>query len=611
MNTVYDNLVFQKENTKVIFYGFVPVSRETKAENIPSALKAYTDDTSIDTDFIPLSDLRKFQNSDLVRDTDITARVKEIEYNNSLEAPYGNATINLEMSLHEALRLLHGRPVESASFSAEVKGVIPDSERVSRYIKTGGWLAIYEKETCTFFGVITNIFTELAVNNGIRQNNVTLTCNNFMYPLFNSEIKQTLSKDVSVKDVNPACIFTIADYSQGFLAVIKDTFKIKGADNPAEVLQDVIRAIVHQKLPVNVTGVSNARLGDYIHVYDGSYASMYDSFFYGSDADVIKGVPLSYFASTSANNITQFQLLAQMFSFSPDLIEMFAFIQPLAVDARTNVLEKVLGARLCFMYRFKPAYPLYPPTKAGLERYRLKNEGVPAVVEPTISESYFGDFKRSKLPSAEPTHYILSTLCLIEFTINYSESEHVNAVFVEQAFTSGNAHLQNFFRKDARPVLNVKDINRHGLRAMSFHTPFVSNKEDSADIKTRNRNSANALAERLFHNVGNNNEFCTGILTFIDNGELSKDTLFFEGCMIGEWIEINLGADDFFTAYIMGATVNMSRDDNKSVRTITLEYERGSFNGNVAVFTPSQFIEETVKEARKANNFLTVTLGDE
>ena len=247
--------------------------------------------------------------------------------------------------------------------------------------------------------------------------------------------------------------------------------------------------------------------------------------------------------------------------------------------SRSKLFVKIGGIPL-IIYRYKPVYPYAPPSQAGFKRmHRFKYGQQINVENKTDFEKFFGspNVADYQTPSLKDQVYRIDKRYITSLDISIVEDERINFTFVEGGFSNAQGHALNYFRNNASPALNKGDINRHGLRAQTMHTPFVSIDTDSEKIKNFNMQAPNALAERLFHNIGMGHTFSRGTFTV----EAPENV---EPLPVGNWVSISLpDTRILFTCYIETVNTTVSADLAGVIRHIQVY----SFSrGHVGVHAP-------------------------
>lgn len=598
-NSYSSHYSFLTDKYNVVLHGFTPLKNfETSVDDSvrrkdDGKLTTFTSFNSEEliTESIKLSNRFSLLSSDLLSDSDLKARVINLNYSHSLNAPYDIANFTLEMSLPELLKSMHGTPINAFSFN--------QNTLLSRFIRTGGWVSILQNDRLVFFGNIDSFSSSLSFAGDLITQSVQVSCVSWVNNLMHSEIRQTSQKKEGLlSQVSPSAIIKSNDLKEGFLKVLVKNLNLGGEGNePAQMLEDMIKALAHHKLPRGLVGGKiNERLGDYIEVMDGTPSSLISTqyFNYSSQADQIKGNILAKYQSFTSNGISHWELIEQIFQGLPSIIELFAFTQPLQSEPK-NALERSLGGKLCVMYRYKPCNPTYPPTANGLNRLLKRRTGIASKSATTNSELFFGEFK-------ETNYFEIDVKTVIDFSFSYSEGEHINCVFIEAPYVNGDAHNSNIFRANASPIMNIGDVNRHGLKIFSTTTPFFANSSDTPAIKSFNQNSSNALAERIYHSMGMGHEFCTGSITV--NVPYTEE---FSSLNAGLWIKMKLGyltEETEFTAYLESVNTSIQNNGDTLTKEITYSFSRGSFGNNVVLFEPNQFVIDKTENERKDNEEL-------
>ena len=490
-----------------------------------------------------------------------------LSFSSSITGDFGSANLTLELPYYEASQLLGGVIAHS----------LTNSNIKMRNLCTGAWVVIKEKSgrdyVGRFFGQVTAVQTSLGyVANGVPLTQVTMKIDSFYAGYMRNQLKQTMSRDDSIKELEPSAVFQAGDYSQGFLSTIKESFK---GQNPATILADVINALGGHKLPASLARFNDYPVGLALRVCDGSYDSMNKFGLKGSDIDVIKGKIMTLYQGASSNNITHHETIMQMFNSAPQLFEYFAILVPMTKRELSNVSKSKLFSRLggipVIIYRYKPVYPYAPPTSAGFDSmYRLKYNRVNEVKNKTDFEKFFGSPQPANYYSQTGQVYRIEERYVTSLDLSIVEDERINFVFVEGGFSNAQGHALNYFRNNASPTLNKSDINRHGLRAQAMHTPFVSLDTDPETIKNFNMQAPNALAERLFHNIGMGHTFSRGSFTV----EAPESI---EPVPVGNWVSIGLTDTDLsFTCYIEAINTTVSADLNGIIRHVSVySFSRG------------------------------------
>jgi len=532
---------------------------------------------------------------------DLSAYCTSVTFSESLSGAYGGATLTLELPFADALKLLGGTVAGTA------RHLRRDNPALTlRNLCTGGWLVIKQATAGgdligRFFGQVTRIDNRLQyLESGAPLRVVNMVVDNFYAGFMRNQLKQTMSRDDSISELEPSAVFQTSDYTQGFLSAIQQSFK---AQAPAETLSKVVFALGGHKLPASLTRFADQPLGAYIQVCDGSLEEMRKYGLKGADVDVIKGKIMTLYQGAFSNNITHHETIQQMFNAAPQLIEYFATLVPLTPRELAQVSKskvyKRLGGVPVIIYRYKPVYPYAPPSAAGFNKLTRFKYGVDRVVSSrTDCEEFFGDMPPQDF--GEGQSYLIDDKYITALEYEVNEDDRINYTFVEGAFSNAQGHALNYVRNNASPALNKVDVNRHGLRAMSMHTPFVSVASDPDEIKAFNMRAPNALAERLFHNTAAGHNFATGTFTVehdIAENHLKNTRESLLCAPSGNWVTFNLHiseSDDVkFTCYVDTVQTNITADATGIVMSITqYSFTRGHIGVQAPEFDLSKYQAE-------------------
>lgn len=561
----------------------------------------------------------------------LTDLLTVINVSKMIEPPYESLSLTLTLNPAELHRLTTG----VANYSS-VSGT--DSRSDTRFIRnlcTGAWVVLSQKtkgltedertfNNMAFLGKITNVNISMMVDeNGLPIYTVGMTAMSFYQPLFTNEIKQTLSRDESISDITSSAIFKSVDFSYGFLKALINDFSLKPDIPVAELLAQVCDALMDYRVPLK----SGIRLKDIVQVVNGSKEDMNNLRLAGSDADVIFGKLLTSYQGSAVNNMTHDNVVRQMFQPLSSIIEIIATCVPyhasMQLSAKAAETLKELGVVPVIIFRYKPVYPLAPPTSKGLETLHANMSRAKRSFGETRSESFFGDMptinletdmlaqlsatnQRTTALGAEAVNRynwntpirLVAKEQISGFQYVADDSQHINYVFCENAFSNGQAQNYNFARNHVRPVLNKRDINRSGLRSLSVQTPFLARGTDKEEMRKRNLAAAEAIAERLFHTIGMGHQFVAGTMSIIGIPDHIP---------VGTWVVVPDMLDGAnFCAYVTGVNTVMVGDNVREVNT-TITFERGHYGIHAPLFDDEELMRP---EVSINDNFLKSIDGD-
>ena len=549
---------------------------------------------------------------------ELTDLISVINVSKMLEPPYESLSLTLTVNPVELHRLTAG----TANYSA-ISGSDSNSDvRFIRNLCTGSWVVLSQKtkglaedersfNNMAFLGKITNVNVTMMVGeSGLPIYTVSMSAMSFYQPLFTNEIKQTLSRDKSISDITSSAIFKSVDFSYGFLKAILNDFSLKPDVPVADLLAQVCDALMDYRVPIK----SGLRLKDIVQVVNGSKEDMAKLRLGGSDADVIYGKLLASNQGYAANNMTHDSVIRQMFQPLPTMIELIATCLPyhesMQLSAKAADTLKTLGVVPVIIYRYRPVYPLAPPTSKGLETLHANMSRANRSFGETRSEAFFGDMptinletdmlaqlsatnQRTTALGAEAVNRynwntpirLVAKEQVSGFQYTSDDGRHINYVFCEQAFSNGQAQNYNFARNHVRPVLNKRDINRSGLRSLSVHTPFLARGTDKEEMRKRNLAAAEAIAERLFHTIGMGHQFVSGTMTIIGIPDHIP---------VGTWMVVPDMLDGVtFCAYVVGVNTVMVGDNVREVNT-TITFERGHYGIHAPLFDDEELMRPEV-----------------
>jgi|13_taG_2_1085334.scaffolds.fasta_scaffold00118_25 hypothetical protein len=554
------------------------------------------------TDPLRFDDSNRF-NSEGFSPLDLAEYCTSVSFTESLSGTYGGADITLELPFADALKLLGG------VVAGAQRHLLRDNTALTlRNLCTGGWVVIKQATAAgdlvgRFFGQVTRVSNRLAYGaDGKPLRVVNITADNFYAGFMRNQLKQTMSRDDNLKEIEPSAVFRAADYRDGFLKAIKDSFK---AQAPAVILNQVIQALGGHKLPASLVRFADMPVSTFIFVCDGSFDDMQKYGLKGADVDVIKGKIMSLFQGATSNNVTHHEVIMQMFNALPQLFEYFALFVPmtpreLSKSHRSGTFKRLGGVPL-IIYRYKPVYPYAPPSASGFNALTRFKYGVDSKVQSkTACESFFGDMPPVR--AGDGQSYMIDSTHLTALEYGVSEDDRINFTFVEGAFSSAQGHALNYFRNDASPAINKTDINRHGLRAQSMHTPFVSVDSDPDEIKAFNMRAPNALAERLFHNIAMGHTFTAGTFR-VEHDIAARHLLNARAALhcvpVGNWVTFKLpiseAADPLYTCYIEAVTTAVSADVLGIVTSVsTYQFTRGHIGVHAPEFDTDKYEAESL-----------------
>jgi len=508
----------------------------------------------------------------------------QLSYRQSTSGMYGNAEITLELPFAEAMKRLGG----VAPAKAERHLRTDPSSQVLRNLSTGAWIVIKEKRRDQdslgrFFGQVTQVRHRLQYFAAGPIRVVSITVGHYYRAFMTNQLKQTLSTDDSIKNIDKSAIIKLGDFREGFLKRIVESYKT--GTSLTTTLQGVISELGGCKLPKTLA--ENTRLGDVILVSDGSKDSLAAYGINGADADVIQGKIFTLFRGAYSNNITHHQVINQLFNAAPQLFEYIPLLIPItsgraraSISAGFKSIFYDLGAVPVIIYRYRPMYPPAPPTAAGIA----------AVTSVTPSgETDCGKFFNVNPKQLSEQLYEVDSQFVSSLECTVNEDARINYVFVESAISSSQGHTMNLARKDASPATHTEDINQHGLRAVSMHTPFISADEDRAAIKQFNLAAPNALAERLFHNIGMGHTFSNGSFTVEHDIQHTHTEDFVFNIPVGCWVtfpleNISETGPVKFTCYIEEVMTTLTSEQGMRRAIIVYGYSRGHIGVHAATF---------------------------
>lgn len=541
----------------------------------------------------------------------LTDALTVISVSKMIEPPYESLSLTLTLNPAELHRLTAG----VANYSSISKTDSTSDTRFIRNLCTGAWVVLSQKTkglkadessfpNMAFLGKVASVNVAMMMNeDGLPIYTVSMAAMSFYQPLFTNEIKQTLSRDKSISDITSSAIFKAADFSYGFLKALINDFSFKIDAPAADLLGQVCDALMDYRVPIK----EGLRLKDIVQVVNGSAEDMNKLRLAGSDADVILGKILNSYQGSATNNMTHDNVIRQMFQPLAPIMEIIATCVPyndkMTLSAPAAETLKELGVVPVIIYRYKPVYPLAPPTAKGLQTLydNISRKGAGLGVDGTTrSEAFFGAMPTISLETdllfntlkpkqkitaaiAEAMNYtrydlpirLVAKEQVSSFDYISDDSQHINYVFCEGAYTDGQAQNFNFARNHVRPVLNKRDINRSGLRSLSVQTPFVARGTDEEEMRKRNLAAAEAIAERLFHTVGMGHQFVSGTLTVIGSLDYIP---------VGTWMVVHDMLDGAnFCAYVIGVNTVMVGDNVRDVNT-TITFVRGHYGIHAPLF---------------------------
>lgn len=519
---------------------------------------------------------------------DLTPRVSAISFTENSQLDGGGAAITLIMYPEE-----YGRYATSALPVNIGNGRI-DFRRI---LRLGDWIHIKRDTSTVFVGVLTALNTQQSVDsNGQPQTIVELGCSNFMYLFMMSQLRMTpvgdnLKGAPQITDIltslDPGAIAQYGDYRTGFLKSVLSALQTNEISS-AVFLQRVITALGHYKLPAELGG---GELGSNIVVLDGGSADFSTlppgaRLGVGNDADVIRSAMVTKFRAMLMSNMTHAEIISSIFTPLLQMMELFPIVLP-ARRTPTRAIERTAGICLALIYRFKPCTPQHGPsvstyTAQALRRGTRSTSGA-QTVRPggsSFCAAYFG-------PTVVSGSYFyrLDKRNVASINMALQDSEHFNAVFLEQPWGSGDAHNGTLIRANAPLVCDVEDINKYGLRCLSTAHPFISTAKSSARQRIDWELSGRAVPERLFHTVGMNNQFFNGqIILFQADTNLRA----------GMWVqiadrsflgfELPLTHEDSMLCYITAVSTSIVVDENGiAAEQQELQFIRGSYGVNIPV----------------------------
>ncbi len=504
----------------------------------------------------------------------------------SKDAPYGYASLDLTIDQNT---LMSGMSVLGGGFR---RGTQLGHSNMGGLFSAGGWILIRSGEGSSdtqrtlYFGWLEGVSSnQVFAPNGVAVHKASLRIGSFLSPAISSQIKFTPVAGLNSKDssllqdvlgkINNAFISNSGDYTTGFLGAVKSSFNLTTAIPTWVELQRVVETLLKYPLPDELGG---GYLGDVIRVWSGyDFGDFNLDELKGNPADVITDYLTSRINSFNHTVINHMDLINSIFNPFPFMIELF----PRVIPARQSVVqtptyvpeqeivrpltpfEEATGCSLILVYRFKPCTPKYAPTQKGYTSYIEEAwypPSTPYVVnEKTASELYFGE-TLDKTPYRE-----IDESEVLSISMNYQDSDRINAIFVENPFTTGDAHKSTLVRAGAPFFAEVDDVNAYGLRCLSATNPFYVSGASSPASKARYKLSLDAIPERLFHTIAMDHLYSSGSFTLHTDTNTPK---------VGEWVHIT-GMD--FWCYVISTSVSIQTSRSGVVKKVTqINYHRGS-----------------------------------
>ena len=597
-------------NIKVTFYphGALRVPTNNVQPTDKSKVISYSPAKLIPRNLADIHETDPLQFDDNNRETsegfsplELSEYCTSVNFSHSVAGNYGGASLTLELPFADTLKLLGG------VVAGKAKHLARDNDALTlRNLCSGGWVVIKQSTGSgeyigRFFGQVSRVDHSLQyLTNGAPLRVVNISADNFYTGYLRNQIKQTMSKDDSIRELEPSAVFKAADYSQGFLKAIKDSFK---GELPAKILAQVVRSLGGHKLPASLVSLANMPLGIFIKVCDGSFDEMNKYGLKGADADVIKGKIMTLFQGAFSNNMTHHEVITQMFNAAPQLFEYFPLFVPLNSRELTQVSKlrvfKRLGGVPVIIYRYKPVYPYAPPTLEGIKRLTRFKYGIEGNAQSkTDCEKFFGEMPVSEIGKGQS--YEINHRFITALSHEVNEDQRINFTFVEGAFSNAQGHSLNYFRTYASPALNKTDINRHGLRSFSMHTPFVSLDSDPEAVKNFNQQAPNALAERLFHNLALGHTFSSGNFT-VQHDEAATHLINARASLacvpVGSWASFKLDISETdkvtFTCYIEAVSTTITADASGIITSSSIyRFTRGHIGIHAPEFDIDKYSAE-------------------
>lgn len=563
---------------------------------------------------------------------DVSQYVTQIQIVSSLDMPGGQAAIALNLTEEEASFVLPG------SATSAVDTV---SNQLKKNLRTGSLVAIFDDYSATgrkfpiFIGFVVSIsMSEGYSVTGVPNYGVNLQLSNWLYPATIAQLKQV---PVSSREperlvylselfskINNAALASLLDSSEGFMKELFTSIKSNtDLTTPAQFLQGVVRALFQYTLPEGFLGAAQT-LGDNVVVLDGGEADMANIFGAvqqdeldtavriprGNNADIIKSDMFTKFSALSANNLTHMDLINTVFMGLPQLIEMFPIILPARKVGALTAMEIKYGVCLAIMYRYKPCTPVHGPTLQGYNRFQASTGGLRRFTKPTAAELFYGPTLARSYYKSVNREFVQS------INRNYNDSAHINAVFVERPFFSGDAHQANLIQSSAPLVADSTDINRYGMRCFSTASPFYSTKVQRAARTLELTQLSLATSERLFHLIAGAAGLSSGDIQLTH----PVDALhYLDKIVPGIYLVIpstsGLGggapeSPDNFTCYVRSVSVSFFFDSGMPMSIVSIGFERGSYGARIPL--PDTTIAPTVQPSRVKSRRVgkgTVTQG--
>lgn len=363
--------------------------------------------------------------------------------------------------------------------------------------KIGEEVEISHRGRTLFVGPI--IGANISINvtpTGAKQEFAELEVANFLYPLTTAEIRRTpIAKEGRLKEISDKALMESLKENP-ILNLVKKSLKREDARKTlALFLEEVGDEYPSSFLNLENKTEFNSNLVAVPEDNEDAWGS-----FKIIKNDVVKGQPhpKSFAGAYTATHNTVWSLITQTFAPHP-LFELFPIILPSELSPFYN---------LALVYRYKPVDPnLYKAwvntLGIGTKYYQKWFNATPTVP----------DYQRINTP-------------IISMSLMYNDMDRMNAVHHSLPHEAEGSADNLLFGVQGVPVVNIEDINRFGLRASTFPTPFISLDDKKQDF---HRYAPSAFSERTYLTFGEGEKYAIARVV------IEYD----ETLLPGVWVEID------------------------------------------------------------------------
>lgn len=462
---------------------------------------------------LPIVEIHGHKGVDVPGVIDVTDYYSGLTWDSATERPWETIHVDLSMSLD--------------AWQAMLPCTNLKADPADRNPATGFWLVVKTANSqgtlsAVAWGRVVSVAPRMSVDDAsghIQSESVSVTCESWLEVMAQSRILLVASDNAWGKD---GFVYKLGSWGPALRALCQSMQERA----PGVVFEQLWRILVKVLVPDTLVGAGLV-FGEQVPlVHDNDTADVYTPLRAPQHKDV-PGYAINAFGNVLPE-ATIWQWLEATFGVDPRMVELFPSLEfPSSLSLRGQsgaqaanavpqytALGQALGAQPVIIYRLKPMLQA-GLTQDNVARALAARDGTPATQVGMPAAQALGVFQDpvDEAPGAAVDWYDFPASEVKGLpAIEWSDAERCNSIYVRTPLQPGSQ--VDLYGVLGTPIVNERDIERHGLRHYEVSWPFLpaTIPDDAPQATETLQRQIDALIELAWTFVGQSETFASGVV---------------------------------------------------------------------------------------------------